>query len=376
MAKRPEVPSKTPSDLGAIFTNVRLEYNNTVSKFRLESDKKGLKFSVNPELWNGCSNTEKQVILRKMAGHILLGHTSRSKDKDPMIWNLASSALVNYPDLHEELDFVLRRYKNEVSPTPPRLGLPEYLSDEINYYLLEQGMENAQLAPGMPDPDTEFIDGSDGESMIWESQARKKFDDAGGDLNKLLGKDVHAGRNIKPETLNGFNYQGTPDWLKQLMSKLEPQMYYERGRSWRRENRQQNPLLPGRSSHLKVNKYNLAFVVDTSGSMMSELNHAFSAVKSLLELYKLDGYLVFADEDIREVHKFSDLAKVPEDWTGGGGTHFDPVFEKLAGLDVEQVVFFTDGFTSSWGHEFCKTIWVLTADHSVQPPFGDVLYVK
>ena len=59
---------------------------------------------------------------------------------------------------------------------------------------------------------------------------------------------------------------------------------------------------------------------------------------------------------------------------GGGGTDFEPIFKYIEDheLEVDAIVYITDGRCNFPKERDIKTIWLITTD--VVPPFGE--YIK
>jgi len=126
----------------------------------------------------------------------------------------------------------------------------------------------------------------------------------------------------------------------------------------------------------------IAWVVDTSGSMGErEFDAAYAEVADILTTCKPEKvFLMSCDARVHDVHElesYTDIYQMKPALRGGGGTSFEPAFEKIEEMGVEPVVmiYFTDGYGT-----FPKTppdypvVWVMTQD--VVPPFGEVVKVK
>jgi len=127
------------------------------------------------------------------------------------------------------------------------------------------------------------------------------------------------------------------------------------------------PLLPGEKEKFRAK---LAFVVDTSGSMDSQiLSQIFSIIRWATRLLD-DVPVIQTDTRVTDVTSSSKLRgniKVK----GRGGTVFEEVFRVLEEANVEWVVFFTDlqAHYPQKPPEGMKVVWV-TDSKDTRPPFG------
>lgn len=122
----------------------------------------------------------------------------------------------------------------------------------------------------------------------------------------------------------------------------------------------------------------LAVAVDTSGSVSHELIGAFLAELRALRraLPNSSGLVLYADAEVRAVH---DLWSAPPPTVrGGGGTSFESVFRALEArrFSPDALVYLTDGEAEFPRASRYPVLWVLPADSSVTPPWGDVVRLE
>ncbi len=102
--------------------------------------------------------------------------------------------------------------------------------------------------------------------------------------------------------------------------------------------------MPGRR---RQPSYRLAVAVDTSGSTMTEWPTFVASLKALIASDHVESvrYLE-CDCEIHRDETFENPAELPSTLTrfrGGGGTSFDPVFERLRTADADALIYFSDG---------------------------------
>ena len=195
---------------------------------------------------------------------------------------------------------------------------------------------------------------------------------------KLQGK-LPAGL----ERLLGEILEPKVDW-KEKIAALFARKVGSGSYDWRRPDRRlivRDIYAPGRSG---FGAGTVVIAIDTSGSIGElELNMFFAEMAGILEDVKPKRLVVmWCDAKVHrvdEIEEASDLVELKKKGApGGGGTRFEPVFDEMQklGLDnVDALVYLTDGYGS-----FPKkppeyvTIWGnISQPGIVKYPFGDVV---
>ena len=195
---------------------------------------------------------------------------------------------------------------------------------------------------------------------------------------KLQGK-LPAGL----ERLLGEILEPKVDWKDKIAS-LFARKVGSGSYDWRRPDRRlivRDIYAPGRSG---FGAGTVVIAIDTSGSIGErELNMFFAEMSGILEDVKPKRLVVmWCDAKVHrvdEIEEASDLTSLKKKGApGGGGTRFEPVFDEMQklGLDnVDALVYLTDGYGSfpSKPPEYV-TIWGnISAPGQVKYPFGDVV---
>lgn len=121
---------------------------------------------------------------------------------------------------------------------------------------------------------------------------------------------------------------------------------------------------------------------DTSGSMgQKEFDASWAEFSDIIMSCKPERmWLMACDAAVHNIHELSayqDIYHSRPEMTGGGGTRFEPVFEKVEELGIHPVllVYFTDGHGSFPSEPPpYPVIWVMTTDET--PPFGEAVKVE
>lgn len=196
------------------------------------------------------------------------------------------------------------------------------------------------------------------------------------ELSDVLGRQIQqggsAGRNEnRIEALRGFYHTPWQVAMQRWMDAVAPgQRTY--GRPSRRGSDRSDCVLPGRSRE----GWTLHLVLDTSGSMTSELARVLGAIAEFSET-----------AGVSEVHILQcDVEVTVDEWVpvegldsyriaGFGGSDMSPAMQRLSDdPEVSAMVVITDGYID-FPHEvpFCCVLWVLTDNSNFDPPYGDVL---
>ena len=195
---------------------------------------------------------------------------------------------------------------------------------------------------------------------------------------KLQGK-LPAGL----ERLLGEILEPKVDW-KEKIAALFARKVGSGSYDWRRPDRRlivRDIYAPGRSG---FGAGTVVIAIDTSGSIGElELNMFFAEMAGILEDVRPKRLVVmWCDAKVHRVDEIEEASDLPalkkKGAPGGGGTCFEPVFDEMQklGLDnVDALVYLTDGYGS-----FPKkppeyvTIWGnISAPGIVKYPFGDVV---
>jgi predicted metal-dependent peptidase len=136
------------------------------------------------------------------------------------------------------------------------------------------------------------------------------------------------------------------------------------------------PVIPGMWAPLAE----VALVIDTSGSMTSQMLRVLGEASGLLQ--SMGGAkvsLIACDAEVQAIASVRSLKEVKERLKGGGGTDFRPAFRHLEGLRRNRpdvVVFATDGYgvypnhPPKWRH-----IWLLF-DGEIGVDWGKVIELE
>ncbi|MGD9209346.1 MAG: VWA-like domain-containing protein [Desulfobacteraceae bacterium] len=236
-----------------------------------------------------------------------------------------------------------------------------------------------------------------GNHRFWSRSLNKKFDSE--EMQSIADKLLQEGaRVIRSAVKEQLKSQGTvPDTLKTYIEELlaTPKIPWPRvlrnmctqaqqskkDRGLCRPNRRLYGVpgiipFPGRTKDFS---FNIAFIVDTSGSMSTdELTLALNELLNLVHMEKDISLLVmYCDATLHTVYNVEKTEDIDFSIVGRGGTSFDPPFIRLrelmkTGKEIDLVVYATDGYAdppNPANRVPRPVIWLLTP-RSVHPAPG------
>lgn len=123
---------------------------------------------------------------------------------------------------------------------------------------------------------------------------------------------------------------------------------------------------------LETENVKLFLCLDTSGSLTEDLlNSIISEVVGILSIFpNVDGEGYYCDAELFGPYPITDMPK--REPQGGGGTSFDPFFEKIKNEDEGVAIYFTDGYAPKPQTEpKIPVLWVVTPGGAPDEAFPD-----
>lgn len=216
---------------------------------------------------------------------------------------------------------------------------------------------------------------------------------------KIIGSLVMnkgAGRGVS-ELMRKFElmyYDDAPDWGKILKQLVAQEMRKVHDWNYPHKKSIELDFCPNMPSYRDYPyKYLLAVAVDTSGSMDAmQINKIMGEVYKLVKHYPIEIDVMFCDYDVGKyvsgVKSINDFEKIVCA-SGGGGTAFKPVFDKIKKLRLEKgkkrrkhntLLYFTDGEGSDNDSleevKGLKTYWIVDNKDEVKFSFGNVIKIR
>lgn len=330
-----------------------------------------------------CSDSMLQFILAHEVMHMLLGHFERRGARQALMWNVAGDVLINHMlSQHFSVKGTALDLSEFCTASKFGVDLPDSVTTEQVYDTLMQNVKQVMVAydkmsPGSPD----MLSGPpQGGVCIRENSEEtpstaKDWSEAGLEsaTRARMAGNCPA---FMERVIDSLNNPKVP-WNEVLAYALR-QRFCQNTRNrhtFTPPNRRylyQDLII---TSRVGTKKPSLAFSIDTSGSMSPEdIGAGISEMNAIRKLYKVPLYLIECDAQIHNAKWISPFEEIPK-VTGGGGTSFAPVIQHIKDkrVDVDVLVFFTDGYGDFGPAPDFDVIWVINSD--VVAPFGKTIKV-
>ncbi|MCU7814442.1 MAG: hypothetical protein KZQ81_04325 [Candidatus Thiodiazotropha sp. (ex Rostrolucina anterorostrata)] len=352
--------------LGALVMRLPMEEANPDWCPATATDAK--KFYFNPEFIDQLSLDETQFMLAHEALHCALSHFSRRQHRNKLHWDMACDYTIN-PLLVED----------GLKAPPGSLFLPQFkgMTAEEIYPCLDQKDDQTPLDNHVYDQNNSKGSGSGKtERDISSNNEQTETDNEGEDnKNQQSGSATTQPPPLTPDEAETLNIQ----WQQRLAGAAQQAMQVGKldGAMARMVDHLLQPQLPWRLllarymtaiarddfsymrpsrregdfilPSLRSNQLELVVAVDSSGSIqdhemsefLAELNALKGQMRARITLLACDSEIA---DDAPWIFEAWEDFQLPTHITGGGGTHFEPVFEWVAqqGLSPDLLVYFTD----------------------------------
>ena len=370
---------KLPAAAGVTIKNKRFMfyYNSTLIDEMVEKHSENwLKFLVVHEV-----------------SHILLNHVGRTGDRNHQISNIAQDMLINdaiakdhglsYKDFfyrsrdYEQLGFVASEYKEKdiYEPLYAHIitNIPEPQKNngcEGEGECKDEGQQDSSGSGKDEGQQNSLGQGNQLGAELVDYHSEEEISEQDAELAKQTAKEIaetlkQRGFNPGEVLGNMFNYKKEKTVINVF------KRVFSSGKLRQPTYRKLNRRLPGVKKGFKKENRDVNVVLDTSGSLFSELDQYVGQLVG-----KWNVYLVQVDTKVA----WSGHIKTEKDWKkvkkqGGGGTILSPAFEHLKENNRSDIptVIVTDGYTDNLDLSYIKapvTI-VLTKDSIVPPHSGN-----
>jgi predicted metal-dependent peptidase len=370
----------------------------------------GQNLYYNPEFMKTLTNQEICGVVLHETLHCVFRHIWRKDKRHHLLWNIAADYAIN--------PTVVESY-----PIPKGALL------DMKYY----GMSAEEIYDSFDDKDKQDGEGEDGEEGEDDKEGKEGKSGGGGNgkpkkqkwgdhgkwennkgkkqkkqswVDKILGKAKEIKVNnraleekwkklMKKKLLN--NYGKLPDSLKRIISKS----YYIPVLDWTslvsnllsedtndytfsqpdRRFMDSDFFFPGLASVDRLK--DVIFAYDTSGSINDDDLHAFymETISLFDNFSSLQGWVAICDSYLHSFKEINPQTTYNQfDFQGGGGTSFQPVFNKIKeqGLKPKAVFYFTDteGDYPQEAPEY-PVFWLVRSqvgdNYPIKVPFGTVV---
>jgi len=321
-----------------------------------------------------ASERVREHMLRHEAHHIFCNHSARQEEREAQLWNVVCDAAIHHKTNvdWEVVEASMQEQKAEsrvvtfdrlkIAPCPPEVAY-DRLKDERPEGTEGCGRERADAYAAGTGGGSEEEQGK--VSTVWvkvtthiaqaaqqeaQESGQHPFEPVDAQGERLASAEG-TGRGTPPTTL-----PPAPPWVMQLLDTLiKTRGRTIRGRSWRREHRHGNPLMPGRGRN---KRWDGVFAVDASGSIdEAALTLMLAAVCSTPELQGSSCYLF--DTQVSPEFLVTDQAGIMQQVARHrGGTKIVHAHEVIG--VARPRVWFTDACSSDGlPPQRAEDVWVL-----------------
>lgn len=340
---------------------------------------------INPYSWNDLSTREQAAVLMHEMDHVALDHIGRFSQKARSVEEASKDSTQEKSDEDKLVDEVVRNIKagalHKRANWACDLAINEHIANlpkKMNLY----DKEGAMLGQGdllfvdkmkQQFPDMEKFKHADYYLDFLKDEA-KKSSRGRGDGEKDEERDAVSnhdiwdeGDDVDPDTVREICKQALSKAIEQTSETGKIPSHVQRAwaeinkphNNWRsilrkfcarakssevedtrkRRNRRYGTLLPG---YKVKDKLKIVVGVDSSGSITDELIQKFMTEIHGVHRAGADVTMVVCDAEIHSVEEFNPRRK--HEVKGGGGTLYQPIFDKASELDCDALVIFGDGF--------------------------------
>lgn len=331
-------------------------FNPTISTARTN----GKSVEYNPEFFLGLDSEERVGLIYHEAAHVAFMHMFRCGERDHRIWNYAADYVINI--LGTDSGFKI-----------PKMGLHdemfrEWSSDQVYDYLYENRIKL---------PENYECDLIDSDSEKTEEELKELEQEIVTIVLSAVQRTQLGHGNVPNEISRQIEKLINPklNWKELLFRFVDSKI--KEDSSWKRPNHKYLPnfYLPSKQSD-KINQLTIA--IDTSGSITKELlTEMLTEIQYINETLKPDNLTVLdCDTRINNIYHVKNNDSILEyEFSGGGGTNFEPVIEYCKNNNTNILIYFTD--LDARQIQEVQNFHILWVCNSNLPPaiIGETIYV-
>lgn len=335
------------------------------------------KLFINPEFFLSASKAQRVKYLKHECLHITNNHLARAKKVTENFrkFNVAADIAINqlihdFPDsvIVNGKEAKLATYNNLLKEVPNLISMRE---SEYYYEQLPKQDKGGSSGEQGQDDDMQTIDNHDWmDENVTEDEVKELLKDL---LQKTAEATKSTGHSVPHEVHVTLNELGTSkvSWKRVLQNFVQSSVETRIISTRKKRNRRYDIPAPGYKTE---DVLHLGVAVDTSGSVSDEeLQQFMTEIKKMHET-GIDITVIEADSIVRNVRKF-DPKKVRE-FSGRGGTAYQPAIDKAKELRVDALVVLGDGDCADTPtRPKFPVLWVLVRNGSNPSSFGKVIHI-
>ena len=343
--------------LSTIIFSMKHVWNDKI----LTADTDGMTVQYNPTFFASLNKKQRVALIAHEAWHPALLHITRMGSKDPDTWCRAADYVVN--QLLVDSGF-------ELPPDGCQDHKYRGMSTDVIYDLLIQ-----DKSPNAPKYDNDIVIPTSAEAFTQVDMKLKatlvKARTASEVAKERAGTIPAEVNRLIEELLNPVL-----PWTVLLADFLNEKV--KEDFTWMKPNKRFMPdfIMPSQYSE---GLGEITVAIDTSGSLSNKaLTEILSEVQYIHESMKPSKLTIMdCDYNIHNIYEVTDSDKISElTFTGGGGTSFLPVFNKLKENPPQLLIYFTDLYAPQITEEpGYPVLWICCSKHE-ESPIGRTIYLN
>ncbi|MCO4321009.1 DUF2201 family putative metallopeptidase [Aliidiomarina quisquiliarum] len=312
----------------------------------------GQKIYFNVDFANAINDQTRRFVMCHEVWHCVMGHLTRRQGRNPQLWNIA----VDY-----EVNAICQQLLHYIPKGALFDAALKGKSAEEIYHLLADGSLKASSSQGVLDNHMEM---SVTTVYKWQEHIKTAMDTSNhyGLLPSNIRRAIQA------------VYSPPLPWKHLLQRFVQRQLTGER--QWFPPSRRhiyRGLYLPRQRGE----SIELTIALDNSGSCTREASVFLGQLKVLLGAFAhYEVTLIQCDTVIQSVNIITPMNPLQEkhfNFSGGGGTDFQAVFDYIKQHPTPGLVFFTDGCVRlNNTPPAVPVLWVLTSNGQTSMPWGEV----
>lgn len=308
------------------------------------------------------------MVLKHEAGHLFLDHIPRMKLAGALnpLGNIAADIVVNQmiPGMPDEME-INGKQCTFATLNNARKQIPDLLAEQTFEYYYGKLYAAADKIQDMSTVDDHKpMSEGDMPDDIQKAMTRQLVD-------KAVKRALNAGSEMAPSgqlrKLISDLLDTKTDWRRVLRNFPQDAEVVSYVANRFKRNRKYGYSYAGYKPERGVK---IAVAVDLSGSITDTIKDLFATELTTLQKLGCEIEVIFFDHQVTGQETFS-RSTLNKDWGGGGGTLFQPAIDAAARLDVDGLIFLTDGenFDTIKKPSF-PVLWGILPGYQFNQPFG------
>jgi predicted metal-dependent peptidase len=328
----------------------------------------GLTILYNPEFIEKIDTQELTGLMAHEIWHVAYQHFSRLQGRDRVLWNVAGDYVINYMLIKAGFTLPKGGLYDEQYAEMTTEQVYELIYDKAEDYsdfepdLLEGASTEANGKTTTLDANTlkEKVTSIVVQAQTQSMMADKSQGEIPGEISRLIDE------LINPKL----------DWKQLLVRYLTDRAKTDY--TWSRPNKRFMPdhYLPSLYSETIGN---ITIAIDTSGSITdSELQEILTEIESIRDTYHpKELTIIDCDHRINNIHQIDDYTEILSlEFSGGGGTDFQPVINYCNENPPALLIYFTDLYADDITDPVeYDVLWVCNSNHDA-PTIGETIYIN